>query len=97
MQEQFEITGNFETENSSKYLIQLCKHFAHKIPATVEGDKGQINFDIGTAALTAHDTALTATLVAGNAEALARLQHIVDDHLKRFAFREDFAGMTWQN
>ena len=29
-------------------------------------------------------------------DGLTRARHVIDDHLKRFAFREDFAGMDWQ-
>lgn len=95
MQEEYRTTGRFVTESAGKYLTQLCKHFGHKIPASVEGDRGQVTFAIGTAEMTAADARLTVTLSAADPEALAQLQDIIDDHLKRFAFREDFSGMDW--
>lgn len=95
MQEEYRTTGRFATESAGKYLTQLCKHFGHKVPASVEGDRGQVTFAIGAAEMTANDARLTVSLSATDAEALAQLQHVIDDHLKRFAFREEFSGMNW--
>lgn len=95
MQEQFEISGQFLTPNGQKYLVQLCKHFGHKVPVEQVGDDGTIRFAMGEAHLTATETALLAKLVGATEEAAVQLGQIIDDHLKRFAFREDFSGMTW--
>lgn len=95
MQVQTVNTGYMETANAQKYLLQLCKHFGHKVPASVEGNQGRITFDFGEVILTADDDRLTATLSGIDDEALPRMRRIVDDHLKRFAFREEFDGMTW--
>lgn len=97
MQGQSVNTGRFETAKARNYLIQLCKHFGHKIPASVEGDQGHITFAMGEARLAADDSALTAILSGADDAALDRMRHIIDDHLKRFAFREDFTGMTWES
>ena len=88
-------TGRFETGNAQRYMVQLCKHFAHKIPAEVEGDAGSIQFDIGTARLTAAPSVLTCRVAGADAETVERLQDIIDRHLARFAFREDFTRMAW--
>lgn len=95
MQELFETTGRYETPNAGKYLIQLCKHFGHKVPAAVDGDEGRISFDMGEALLRSDDEAVTVILKAASEGAALRLQAVIDDHLKRFAFREAFDGMTW--
>ncbi|MFV0410073.1 MAG: DUF2218 domain-containing protein [Paracoccus sp. (in: a-proteobacteria)] len=95
MQAQSQVAGRFDTPNAAKYMTQLCKHFGHKVPASVEGDRGQVSFAIGKAEMAAGDTGLTVTLTGSDAEALAQMRHIIDDHLKRFAFREDFSGMIW--
>ncbi|MFD1798202.1 DUF2218 domain-containing protein [Paracoccus aurantiacus] len=95
MQEQSLRTGRFETPNAAKYVTQLCKHFGHKVPASIEGNRGQVTFAIGAAVMVADDAALTVTLSGSDAEALAQMQQTIDDHLQRFAFREDFSGMTW--
>ncbi len=95
MQVQSRMKGQFDTPNAHKYMAQLCKHFGHKVPASVEGDRGQVAFAMGEAHLSADDTGLTAMLSGADGAALAQMQQIIDDHLKRFAFREGFSGMTW--
>ena len=89
-------TGRFETSHAHRYMTQLCKHFGHKIPATVEGDEGSISFEIGTARLMASGSGLQCTVAGADAAAVERLQDIIDSHLVRFAFREDFTRMDWQ-
>ncbi len=95
MQEQSQAVGRFDSRNARKYMTQLCKHFGHKVPSSVDGDSGQVIFAIGKAEMAADDTNLTVILTGADAEALTQMQHIIDDHLKRFAFREDFNGMDW--
>lgn len=95
MQGQFNSTGRFSTQNAQKYMTQLCKHFGHKVPAEVEGDAGQVRFAAGLAEMTSDDQALSVVLSGDSGEAVASLQEVIDSHLQRFAFREDFAGMEW--
>lgn len=89
-------TGHFATGNAHGYMKQLCKHFGHKIPATVDGDEGFIAFEMGQARLIARDGDLQCTVAGADAAAVERLQGIIDSHLARFAFREDFSRMDWQ-
>ncbi|MTE00737.1 DUF2218 domain-containing protein [Paracoccus sp. YIM 132242] len=89
-------TGHFATRNAQGYMTQLCKHFAHKIPATVQGNEGLITFEIGQARLVARDGDLQCTVAGADAAAVERLQGIIDSHLARFAFREAFTRMDWQ-
>ncbi len=88
--------GRFETPNGSKYLQQLCKHFGHKVEVTYDSLSGTVALPIGPLHLTATDDALLVTIQAEEGDDLARAHHIVDDHLKRFAFREEFDGFDWQ-
>ena len=88
-------TGHFATGQAHRYMVQLCKHFGHKIPVEIDGDAGSIRFDIGIAQLTAARTGLTCRVAAGDAAAVEQVQGIVDRHLARFAFREDFSRMDW--
>lgn len=89
--------GRFATAQGRKYLAQLCKHFGHKVPATVDPDgaAGRVQFAMGTAQFRADDAALTVQLRAGTAAGLQQMREVVDDHLRRFAFREGFEAMTW--
>ncbi len=89
------LTGTFETPNGSKYLQQLCKHFGHKIETTFTPDTGAIHFGFGRVDLRADADCLTITAAPENTETADRVKKVIDDHLKRFAFRENFEGMTW--
>ena len=95
MQGQFRSTGRFSTPNAQKFMTQLCKHFGHKVPAEVEGDTGQVRFAAGLAEMRSDDQQLVVVLSGDSGEAVASLQEVIDSHLKRFAFREDFTGMAW--
>lgn len=77
-----------QSEHASKYLQQLCKHFAHKVPVAFTGDEGRIDFPIGTCRLNAGPGALILEAEAEDRDRLAQLQDVVDRHLLRFAFRE---------
>lgn len=88
-------TGTFETPNASKYLQQLCKHFAHKVPVDYDAARGEAALPQGPAVMTATGEALRIEISAENDEDMAKARFIIDDHLKRFAHREAFEGMAW--
>ena len=90
-------TGSFETPNASRYLQQLCKHFGHKVEATFDETSGTIAFPVAPATLAASPAVLTVVLDVQDADQVARMQGVIDSHLKRFAFREAFDGMAWQD
>lgn len=88
-------TGTFATPNGARYLQQLCKHFAHKIETRCEPPEGELRFDMGVAYLRADDTGLTVRFELENDDSFEAAQHVIDSHLARFAFREDFSRMDW--
>ena len=88
-------TGTFSTENASKYLVQLCKHFAHKIDVTYTEDAGNCSFPMGTVSMTATSEQLRVDVEVADTEGLKHVKHVIDVHLKRFAFREEFKNMDW--
>jgi len=76
------------TALAERYLAQLCKHFAHRLPVEHDGPAGRITFpETGICRLEAKDGVLTLHAESPDAEALARLQDVVARHLARFAFR----------
>lgn len=89
-------TGSFATAHASKYLQQLCKHFAHKVSVTYDSTRGDVDFPFGAAQLMANDTALTVALSGADEATLERARSVIDVHLRTFAFREDFTAMDWQ-
>lgn len=84
------------TAQASRYLQQLCKHFAHKRPVSFDPHQGQIGFDIGDCHLKADAAALSIEVISPDAAQREQLKDVVVRHLVRFAFREELA-VTWQD
>lgn len=77
------------TEKGSRYLQQLCKHWSHRFAVTFDPFTGTIDFGSGQSVeLSASDTELTVTVHDEMEAGLDKLEQVVADHLKRFAFRE---------
>lgn len=96
MQPQLFTVGTFQTPNGSKFIAQLCKHFGHKIETSYDDVSGKISFGFGPCTLKATDETLEITVSAPDQDGLKSGQKIIDSHLKRFAFREEFEAMNWQ-
>lgn len=77
------------TSNASRYLQQLCKHFAHKRPVTFDKRSGHIALAAGDCRMNAREDVLELSLTAPDASRLEQLQDVVARHLLRFAFREN--------
>jgi hypothetical protein len=77
------------TEHASRYLQQLCKHWAHKFPVEFDPNHGVIDLSSGRAVLDADAAALHIAVTTAEADAIERLEAVVADHIKRFAFREE--------
>lgn len=97
MQHQLEQSGHFSTPHGSKYLQQLCKHFAHKVAVSHDSDQGSITFDAGSVRLRADAVGLTILLSGADDTAVGRLRGIIDSHLPRFAFREAGTTVIWSD
>ena len=78
------------TVNASRYLQQLCKHWSHKYPVEFTAENGRIEMSAGVLILDADAEGLALRLTA-EPEVLERMEGVVADHLKRFAFREELA------
>ena len=82
-------TATVATENASKYLQQLCKHWSHKMVTEFDPAKGRVDFPSGAQLiLESGSSSLHLKLHAAD-DALERMEGVVADHLKRFAFREE--------
>ena len=87
--------ARLSTPNGSKYLQQLCKHFAHKVDVEFTPTHGEIKFSIGTAVLDADAEGLRMTAQADDADKLGQTQNVIESHLVRFAFREEMGPLDW--
>jgi hypothetical protein len=76
------------TEHASRYLQQLCKHWAHRFPTEFSAAAGRIALPLGETRLGADAEALTIDLAADDAVKLSGLRDVVVRHVERFAFRE---------
>lgn len=89
-------SAHLDTANGPKYLVQLCKHFAHKIPVSYTETDGECQFACGTASLAANAKGLRMVVTSGDDDGLVQTQSIIELHLARFAFRETFDALDWQ-
>lgn len=85
------ILGVAQTASASKYLQQLCKHWSHKAEVSFDARLGSVAFRDGNRIeMTADETSLSITATTGPRGDLAAWQSVIEAHLVRFAFREDF-------
>ncbi|MAA97239.1 MAG: 2,4-dihydroxyhept-2-ene-1,7-dioic acid aldolase [Stappia sp.] len=83
------------TGNASRYLQQLCKHFAHKVPVTYDEREAEVAFPFGECRMWANETDLRIECASDSEETLKRTHFVVHDHLERFAWREK-PEIVWQ-
>jgi hypothetical protein len=91
-----------ETQRSSRYLVQLCRHVnkagrAHpQMQAHVEwsDDRGVISFDWGRCTLRALPGVLTLRAEAPDEDTLRRVEYPIADRLERIG-RRDHLRVTW--
>ncbi|MEM9632847.1 MAG: DUF2218 domain-containing protein [Pseudomonadota bacterium] len=90
------VTSTAHTASASKYLQQLCKHFAHKVPATWDTARGEVSFPFGFCRMEATENCLTIRCEADEGQKMARMQGVIDSHIERFAWREELK-LQWQS
>ena len=99
-------TANVPTTSASRYLQQLCKHWAHNLDVTFNAEEGRIVFPKdarglnfpgdGAVTLKAHETELAVFVNATAPEQLEGLKSAVASHLDRFAYREAPLAFDWR-
>lgn len=88
--------ATISTQSASRYLQQLCKHWSHKFKVEFTPEHGTIPFDeTRMCVLDASAGQLALRIEAADDATLERMQGVVIDHLKRFAFREEFGEVRW--
>jgi len=88
--------ATIETNKAERLMKALCNHFARKITARYEGDKGYIEFGDGKCEITATSSTLTLQVKAENADDLARVERVVVEHLLRFTPEDNFQ-INWRD
>lgn len=91
-----ETTAVVKTEFAAKYLVQMCKHFAHKVDVEYTDTHGECRFDGGMAIFDADAEGLHLFVKAPTEETVTWAQSAIETHLVRFAFRENLESLAWQ-
>jgi catechol 2,3-dioxygenase len=82
------------TDRPSPYLLQLCKHFRHKLDVTFDERTGTIPFAFGRCELRAGDGVLELEAIAATPADLERVEHVIASHLERFGRRHELS-VAW--
>lgn len=83
------------TEHASQYLRQLCRHWSHRYEVTFDDHHGTIHLPSGPCLLTAEPNGLRVELHMQDSADQSRVQHVVEEHLQRFGFKEQLK-FEWQ-
>jgi catechol 2,3-dioxygenase len=82
------------TDRPSPYLLQLAKHFRHKLDVRFDARAGTIPFAFGRCELRAGDGVLHLEAIAATPAELARVEEVVGSHLERFGRRHELS-VAW--
>lgn len=98
-------TALVPTASGSKYMQQLCKHWAHTLTVEFDTTKGTVIFpkdargaawpDQGVITMTVQDSGLACRIDASAPGQLDGLKGALARHLDRFAFREAPLTFDW--
>lgn len=84
------------TTSASRYLQQLCKHWAHRFPVTFDALRGDVRLAAARVILSAEPEQLKVDLQVDSLDDLPRMKAVLAQHLNRFAFREAPLAFHWE-
>jgi len=90
-----EAHASVPTTSGGKYVQQLCKHWAHKLPVELDRDSGVVTFEGAVLTLRADAETIEVNLRGEDRKTVERLKPVVSSHLDRFAFREAPLTFDW--
>jgi hypothetical protein len=100
-------TAVVPTKSGSRYMQQLCKHWAHNLQVEFDAHEGRVTFPRDArgadwpgdalVTMTAGDDGLTCRIDATSSGQLEGLKGAVARHLDRFAFREAPLSFDWRD
>lgn len=84
------------TPNAQKYMQQLCTHWGHRFPVTFTPYEGWIPFSAEKVCkIDTEDDILRIRLSVADDSQIDGFEKMVEDHVRRFSFREDLPAFTW--
>lgn len=90
------IATEVATPNGAKYVLQLCKHWSHKLETALEGSTGTVTFPKAVATMAAGDEGIAIAITGEDRAEVEQLTDVVARHIDRFAFREAPLAYDWQ-
>lgn len=81
--------ANVETRHGASYAKRLCRHFAHKIPTTVDDRHARIEFPFGPCSIDVDDTHMHIVVELSDESLIERAESVVADHLVRMANKDE--------
>lgn len=81
--------------DASRHLRRLCKHFAHKVTAVWNDERGEVDFAEGKCLLHTTDQGLHFLCEAENQGDLHEIVDTIDRHFARFT-RDTGLSLQWQ-
>ena len=82
-------TGTAATVNAGSYLRKLCQHWSHRFTVAYDEQHGTIELPAALCTLDAAPDSLLIRLDLQKGADEARLRQVVEEHLQRFAFKEE--------
>jgi len=82
---------SIKTDHASKYLLQLCKHFAHKVDVAFDEKNGLAALPPGPCTMKASEIELYIHCQSDDPKRLPMSRSIIETHLEKFAWREELA------
>ena len=79
------------TQSPSLNIKKLCRHFSHKAEVRFDDTSADIQFPFGEGRCLAQEGVLIMEVEAMDDDLLARAEHVMSDHLIRFAHRESLS------
>lgn len=91
----YHLQGRMPTPDPSRILTRLCYHFRKKISVDYDDRHGLARFPWGDCELRAEDSMLDFICSAATAEELARVRHVIDEHVALFSRKAPLA-VRWE-
>jgi hypothetical protein len=83
-------TATVSTGNAQSYMRKLGQHWSHRFTVIFDEDQGcTIQMTNAVCELRAHPDHLDLRLMVDSGEDQGRMESVVEEHLKRFGFREE--------
>lgn len=82
------------TRHGELYLKKLCRHFAHKVPATIVGHQGRIDLPYGYCRIDAGEDHMLLHLDIEKDDDVCLAEQVISDHLLRMA-NKDTPSVRW--